>query len=212
MRKILMITFCLTLWAISPYAIAIDTAWVKYYNGPGDSTDMAEGVTTDKDGNIFVTGHCWGFGTGYDWATIKYQPNGDTCWVRNYNGTAGGDDMPSPFDCGIKISALSTDNSGNLYVTGKSNNIYTDEDYTTIKYRPNGDVAWIGTYDAAELSDVAFDLVVDSLGNVYVTGSSYSYTTYADIARRSSMNDLSSSASPVRLWVRSVLKVSSGYW
>src|SRR4030066_122416 len=85
-------------------------AWVASYNGPGNYDDYASALAVDASGNVYVTGRSWS-GTSYDYATIKYDSNGDTLWVRRYNGPGNG------FDEAI---ALAVDNSGNVYVTGHS--------------------------------------------------------------------------------------------
>ncbi len=140
-----------------------DTAWVRRYNGPGNGEDWARALAVDGSGNVYVTGRSTGSGTGFDYATIKYKPNGDTAWVRRYNGPAG--------FMGDVATAIAVDDSGFAYVTGYSVGMTTNNDYATIKYHPNGDTAWVrrynGTYNQV---DNANAIAVDGSGNVYVTG------------------------------------------
>jgi uncharacterized delta-60 repeat protein len=141
-----------------------DTAWVRRYNGSGNDYDIAYAIVVDDFGNAYVTGKSWGSGTKYDFATIKYYPDGDTGWVRRYNGPGNGYD---------EAYAIAIDDSGNIYVTGWSEGSGTGEDYTTIKYYPDGDTAWVRRYNGlGNWSDRAYAIAVDSSGYVYVTGAS----------------------------------------
>lgn len=143
-----------------------DTAWIRTYNGPGDSTDCAKAIDLDKAGNIYITGSSWGDGTSFDYATIKYDSNGNELWVRRYNGPA------NRVDEGLAIIIGDFDN---IYVTGASTGIDTWRDCTTIKYSPYGDTAWVRRYDGpANSDDVAKAIVIDDSVNVYVAGTSTS--------------------------------------
>ena len=142
-----------------------DTVWVRRYNGPGNGIDAAEAVALDAQGNVCVTGRSEGSGTGYDCATIKYDPDGNELWVSRYNGPANGTDR------GV---ALAADGAGNVYVTGRSEGSGTDGDYATVKYDPDGDEVWVARYNGfGDQNDQAYDLAVDAEGSVYVTGLAY---------------------------------------
>ncbi len=164
------------LWVVPAFAQYADTAWVRRYNGPGDSTDYANAIAVDNSGNVYVTGTSAGSGTYHDLATIKYSPNGDTSWVRRYDGSGNGGDG---------ATAIAIDGSNNVYVTGYvwAGDLEAYEDYCTIKYYPNGDTAWIKTYNGpVDSTDQACAIAVDNSGNVYVTGLSYGSGTYIDYA------------------------------
>ena len=151
-----------------------DTAWVRRYNGPGTEWDFARALAVDESGNVYVTGFSYGEWTGSDYATIKYFSNGDTAWVRRYNG---------PGDYEDEVRAVAVDGSGNVYVTGYSYGDGTGSDYATIKYYSNGDTAWLRRYTSpGGYWDEAYALAVDGSGNVYVTGYSYVEGLGADYA------------------------------
>jgi hypothetical protein len=162
--------------SLSNYAFAqsVDTAWVRRYNGPGDSTDQAHALAVDESGNVYVTGGSSNALGIADYATIKYYPNGDTAWVRRYNGSVDSLD---------EATAVVVDRFGNVYVTGGSSDMLGIADYATIKYDPDGDTAWARRYNGpADFWDVASDLAVDSSCNVYVTGYSFGSGTADDYA------------------------------
>jgi uncharacterized delta-60 repeat protein len=162
-------------WATIKYYPNGDTAWVRRYNGPpGTSSDLANDIAVDSSGNVYVTGYSTGIGSNYDYATIKYYPNGDAAWVRRYNGPGNGLDW---------AFGLAVDGYGNVYVTGETYISGTNYDYATIKYYPNGDTAWVRRYNGpGNDMDQAWDLAIDGSGNVYVTGGSDGGGTYTDYA------------------------------
>ncbi len=142
-----------------------DTAWVRRYNGPANSTDAGFGIALDLSGNLYVTGYSIGSESSEDYVTIRYDANGNEAWVARYNGLGNGDD---------KAHAIAVDNAGNAYVTGASHGSGTSSDFATIKYDPDGNELWVQRYDGPETgADAAYGIAVDNSGNVYVTGSSY---------------------------------------
>ena len=147
-------------YATIKYYPSGDTAWARRYNGPGNYLDRALAIAVDRAGNVYVTGESEGSGTSRDYATIKYYLNGDTAWIRRYNGPGNAFDL---------VKAIVVDGSGNVYVTGGSYDSVSGYDYTTIKYYPDGDTAWVRRFD----SGTAWAMAVDDSGNVYVTGQSF---------------------------------------
>jgi uncharacterized delta-60 repeat protein len=161
-------------YATVKYLTNGDTAWVRRYNGPGNLNDRAWDIEIDGSGNVCVTGQSNGSGTSDDYATIKYYPDGDTAWVRRYNSSENGNDQ---------AWHITADGSGNVYVTGNSDSTATGLDYVTIKYNPNGDVAWLRRYNGPGNGiDRAWAIAVDGSGNVYVTGRSGGSGTSDDYA------------------------------
>ena len=149
--------------------------WVQAFNGTGNSSDYASSIALDNSGNVYVTGNSYGSGTDYDYATIKYNSDGVFQWVQRYDGTGHSND---------ESSTLTTDGSGNVYVSGGSTGIGTAWDLTTIKYSSSGVQQWVQRYDGpAHNSDHAYAIKADGSGNVYVTGygsgngTAWDYTT-----------------------------------
>jgi hypothetical protein len=162
-------------YATIKYNFAGETVWVRRYNyngRPGNLSDIATAIAVDKNGNVYVTGQSLGYPTEWDFMTIKYDAAGDTVWVRRYNGPGNEDD---------EAVALAVDNSGNVYVTGRSKGSGTHFDYLTIKYSPQGDEVWVRRYNGpGNGDDFAYAVAVDDSGYVCVTGYSYSEDGYYD--------------------------------
>src|SRR5439155_1474344 len=161
--------------------------WVARYNGPGNGDDEGDFIAVDSSGNVYVAGLSTGSGTGWDYATIKYNASGVQQWVTRYNGPAGGNDAPN----GMAIDA-----AGNVYVTGNSLGIGTGYDYATVKYNSSGTQQWVTRYNGpGNLDDVAQAMAVDLSGNAYVTGKSQSSNGDTDYAT------IKYSASGAEQWV-----------
>jgi uncharacterized delta-60 repeat protein len=148
--------------------------WVERYNGPGNEGDAASAIAVDPSGNVYVTGFSYGGVTGWDYATLKYDRDGNEVWAERYNGPGNTDDG---------AQALAVDPSGNVYVTGGSEGIGTGYDYATVKYDRDGNEVWVERYSGPEdLDDEASAIAVDPQGNVYVSGDSYRLGTSWDYA------------------------------
>ena len=136
--------------------------WASTYNAPGGRDDIAYALAVDNMGNVCVTGRS--FGEKYDYATVKYDSQGNELWVARYNG---------PADRSDQSTSLDFDADGNVYVTGRSDNENRNRDYTTLKYDSNGKLLWEARYSGLDNGDnMATALAVDDSGNVFVTGQS----------------------------------------
>ncbi len=140
--------------------------WVAYFNGPGPGYDEATAVEADRFGNVYVTGGSADWGSSglnslTDFVTIKYDSSGTMLWYARYDGPAHSNDYPW---------AMTTDASGNVYVTGSSEGP-SGPDYATVKYNALGFQEWVARYSGPGGSvDYPHAIQVDDAGNVYVTG------------------------------------------
>lgn len=155
--------------------------------------DIGYSIATDSSGSAYVcsqyTGNATAFnanGTSFattapligsvDTCIVKYDTNGTVQWFARL-GSSTAAEIPY---------AISTDSSGNVYVTGLGQGIVTvfnasgtqfgttipntnNNDAIIIKYNTNGVVQWV-TRIAGSGDDRPYGIVSDSVGNFYVTG------------------------------------------
>ena len=138
-----------------------------------DRYDEARGVATDSSGNVYVTGYTEGGLDGNtnlgkaDLFVVKYNSSGTKQWA-NQLGT-----WDTDFANGV-----ATDSSGNVYVTGSTyrsldgNTSAGNADLIVVKYYDNGTKQWTQQLGSSS-DDYANDVVTDSSGNAYVTGTTY---------------------------------------
>ncbi len=145
--------------------------WVSRYDGPAQSSDAAREIAMDNEGNVYVTGRTSMLGfLDIQYHTIKYNAVGQEVWSANYGGT-----VPNST---ASAGNIAVDAEHNVYVTGWIN--WTDgesADIATLKYDPAGNPLWADVYDGpAGGNDLAWDMALDSQGNILVVG----YTSTAD--------------------------------
>ena len=94
-------------------------------------------------------------------------------WTQRYNGTGDSTDYSN---------SMVVDVSGNIYVTGGSlSSGGANFDCVTIKYNSDGLIQWLQRYNGpGDSADYGNSIVVDGLGNVYVTGSSFGSGSNSD--------------------------------
>ena len=144
--------------------------------------DGGRDIDVDSSGNVYVTGYFdtnvdFGGGavisSGKDIFVIKLDSDGNFQWVYTAGGTGG--DL---------ARAITTDSSGNSYITGTFYNTVDfgggdvtstgEEDIYILKLNSSGSLQWIKTYGSSAGStlyiDGVQDLTVDSDGSVYTVG------------------------------------------
>ncbi|WP_303311551.1 SBBP repeat-containing protein [Hymenobacter sp. BT730] len=133
--------------------------WNTIYNGDSNNNDNAHYLAVDAVGNVLVLGES--FNTTSDYAILKYDgATGEQIWATIADSPSHG----SEFTRGITVDA-----AGNVFIIGGT--IYTSN-FDTFKYNgATGEQLWAATYYGPQPNaDQPSDLVVDALGNVYVTG------------------------------------------
>ena len=135
--------------------------------------DKAYGVATSSSGNVFITGYTSGELDGNlslgskDVFLAKYSNNGAKLWSKQI-GTSSNDEG----------KAVTADSSENVYVVGFTEGGFEgytiagdQKDIFIAKFNSNGSNLWIKQFGTSS-HDHANDVATDSLGNIYLVGSS----------------------------------------
>jgi uncharacterized delta-60 repeat protein len=156
------------------YSSAGVQAWAAYYNGPGNQRDGAFELAVDPAGNAYVAGVSIGAGTGYDYATVKYNTAGTELWASRYASAGALDDVTQELIIGP---------DGNAYVTGYSTRTGFLRDIVTVKYDgASGGQLWQTKYSAPGDSDnEAFELALGPTGKLFLAGGSTGASGEEDI-------------------------------
>ena len=147
--------------------------WHTFYGSASD--DWGVGLVVDTSGNIYVTGSgqaTWGtplnpYSDAYDIVILKLNSSGVYQWHSFYGSVSD--------DFGNSISV----DGGNIYVTGYSNDTWGtplsphsgNADIVVLKLNSSGVYQWHTFYGSAS-GDWGVGIVVDTSGNIYVTGNS----------------------------------------
>jgi hypothetical protein len=179
---------------IAKYNTSGNVLWAARMGG--SNSDVASGIAVDSGGNVYVTGYYYGgtftlynegesTSTGieldnvgdFDAFIAKYSTDGNVRWAARMGG-----------DSTDEGNGIAVDNGGNVYVTGRYQSdtftLYNQGESTSsgieltngggydvfiAKYSRDGVVLW-----AAKMGGLGYEevngIVVDSGGNVYVTG------------------------------------------
>ncbi|MCB0722499.1 MAG: T9SS type A sorting domain-containing protein [Ignavibacteriae bacterium] len=152
------------------YTAKVDTLgnilWERtYHNNSTNNIDSPRDFIIDTSNNIIVTGISAKAGElGWDYLTIKYDPFGDSLWVKRFNPVIRSNDEPV---------SIASDNNGNVFVSGKSDKFTLWNKISTVVYTPGGNELYYMDYDtnAPFLNHVPVRNFCDNDGNLYVAGS-----------------------------------------
>jgi uncharacterized delta-60 repeat protein len=136
--------------------------WTNSYRIANRGFHQARAMALDGAGNTYLTGGTSGETRMAAFVTTKFGPNGNLEWAAEYSGPARGGDRPN---------SLAVDSSGNVYVTGQSDDADGDWAIATVKYDYAGRQLWATRYKAPHAGYHFPDAVrVDGAGNAYVSG------------------------------------------
>ncbi|MFM2208207.1 MAG: hypothetical protein RL213_2182 [Bacteroidota bacterium] len=138
-----------------------------FFNGTNDEDDELVDAAIDASGMVYAVGYTKTAGQKSNYLLMKFNPAVcDTVWTRQYNYV---------FNQSDRAVAVALDASGNVYVTGRSdqdlNDTIDNNDVVTLKYSPAGALLWTQRFNGASNGrDEPSDLAIDASGNVLVCG------------------------------------------
>jgi hypothetical protein len=144
------------------YSAYGDTVWSRRYDG--GLTDLADDVAIDCDNNIIVTGSSYGSFDTTAYLTIKYNPVGDTLWIKSF---------VSPSYVYNQSEGVATDFNNNVIVTGNASSWPR-----IIKYTPLGDTLWTLNFPTYSGLEESKDVAVDTVGNIYIIANCNKFFMY----------------------------------
>ncbi|MCD4819666.1 MAG: PKD domain-containing protein [Candidatus Cloacimonetes bacterium] len=165
--------------------------WLWATKAGGNNTDVGHSIALDETGNIYVSGYyrdTANFGSYslsglgiQDIFVAKMNSNGNWLWATKAGANS--------HDIGYSIIV---DRVGNSYTTGYFSNtaIFGSHSLTSngntdifvAKMDPNGNWLWASKADGISLDgEVGHSISIDSIGNLYITGTFKGATTFDSI-------------------------------
>lgn len=211
--------------------------WAEKFFGSaigGTPQFQSTSITVDTQGNLYTTGYFsdgYGSGTatfgnitltfitettgnaGADIFVVKQDSSGQVLWAKNF-GANNSD------HAGIIGRQITTDTSGNIYITGYFSGTADFESTTLtclsstggvfiLKMGTSGEVLWAELFGEEEtfFSSVGYGITIDTAGNVYVTGNfkgemTVGTDTITSIGNYNNMFLLKTDSSGTGLWAK----------
>lgn len=153
-----------------------DSLMIKY-SGSGQSlwtnhfpTVVPVAITTDTNGNVFLTGSAYGEFLSADIATMAFSAAGALLWTNRYSS-------PAVFHTDTPYG-MALDQNGNVYVVGFAEGVDSGM-HTVLKYANAGQPLWTNYFPAGNLAGLNSALCIDVNGDVIATGSSIGTNGYS---------------------------------
>ena len=145
--------------ALAKYDSSGSLQWQRSLGGT--DSEALRHLHVDGDGNAYICGYTFSAGQGsIDIYIAKYNSSGSLQWDRVIGGSTG--------DNG---NGITTDSSGNVYVTGYYRPPGTSYDQLFLaKFNSAGTVQWQRLLPGNSEDTVGKSVATDSSGNVYVAG------------------------------------------
>ncbi|TXT65997.1 MAG: hypothetical protein BAJALOKI1v1_340020 [Promethearchaeota archaeon] len=128
--------------------------------GFGSGPDSASGIDVDNNGDIYISGTNESITGDSDTFIAKFDNEGNPLMNISHQ-------FSSSNSSGL---AIDIDRHGNSHIVGYNGSIFTMTNAFVAKYDNSGNSLWNITNFYPSNNSIANDIVLDSLGNVYVSG------------------------------------------
>ncbi len=148
--------------------------WIRQV-GNSDGTTVGRGISTDGDGNSYVTGSTDIDISGQiqnsnsDYFIAKYDNTGAMLWTRQVGNNISDESLTSG-------NGVSTDKNGNSYIIGYTSQGLLGQtqhglhDYFIVKYDTSGNVLWATQVGSNGGYTEGHGISINRYGSIYVTG------------------------------------------
>ena len=127
--------------------------------------EYGNGIAVDSSGNVYITGSTNNIAVAYssDAVIVKCNTLGVIQWQRKLVGTYDN-----------YAYTIAVDSSGNAYIGGSDRETdgFNRDIHIIAKYNTSGTLLWQKKLDDGSANDTVKGIAVDSIGNVYITGTS----------------------------------------
>jgi len=144
------------------FLIKYDTAGDIVYNKTFGDDRWYEGrsLIFDSSNSVYISGFIQNYGKGGDFFLCKFNSStGNMDWSTIW----GGDNDDFAYD-------IALDSKASLYIVGSSRSYEGDyKKICVVKFNNSGQFQWYKTF-SNDIEDVGFGIIIDSIGNTYITG------------------------------------------
>lgn len=158
-KGFLILAFFSMLFTISAQTY-VNKVWETEHGKP----DFLEWSASAKDNqsNLITVGNTYVLNENANILIKKINSTGGIVWEKDWDGPQNGSDYGT---------AVTIDNIGNVYVAGTSHfNNDSTFDIVILKYNQYGTLEWSQNFDINQLDDYPVEIVLDQIGNVFITG------------------------------------------
>ncbi|MFX0036754.1 MAG: hypothetical protein ACFE9I_14080 [Candidatus Hermodarchaeota archaeon] len=151
---------------------SVTVQWIRLW---GDKQGTGgKGIAVDSSDNVYTISEIGLYGyypENIKSFLVKYDSSGMEQWNRTWVRTWSGKSLSEINE--VSLDSVTVDSLDNVYVVGTTSTNFNNNFKLIIilmKYDSSGVQQWNRTWDANSLGAVDVDVAVDSFGNVYVSG------------------------------------------